>query len=101
MNSRNRSLQRVRAEAARLQGFLQQSHSLPDLLPVPERAVLVLQQNQLSGRRGSRGATGFLQQHQGKQPKDFRLWLELGQQAAQSNRLAGELSPRYLRSRRS
>ena len=60
MNGRNRSLQCVGAEAAGLQGFLQQCHSLRDLLPVPERAILVLQQNQLSGRRGSRGATGFL-----------------------------------------
>src|SRR5580658_7225640 len=56
MNSRNRSLQCVGAEAAGLllgpQGFLQQCDSLRDLLPVPERAVLILQQNQLSGRRG-------------------------------------------------
>src|SRR5271166_43710 len=101
MNGRNRSLQCVRAEAAGLQGFLQQCHSLRDLLFVPERAVLIFQQNQLSGRRGSRGVTGFLQQHQGKQPNDLRLWLEVGQQPAQSNRLAGELGPRYLRSRRS
>jgi len=60
---------------------------------------LIFQQNQLSGRRGSRGATGFLEQHQGKQPhdfrthdfetNDFRLWPEFGQQPAQSNRLAG------------
>src|SRR5271157_5038359 len=89
MNGRNRSLQCVRAEAAGLEGFLEQCHSLRDLLPVPERAVLILQQYQLSGRRGSRGVTGFLDQHQGKQPNDFRLWPEFGQQPAQSNRLAG------------
>src|SRR4029077_679997 len=70
---------------------------------------------------GSRGATGFLQQHEGKQPRYFRLWPEFGrmkfvrmtlvrmkpgqmkvsQQPAQSNRLAGQLGPRYLRTRRS
>src|ERR1700740_3606631 len=60
MNGRNRSLQCVGAEAAGLQGSLQQCHSLRDLLPVPERTILVLQQNQLSGRRRSRGATGFV-----------------------------------------
>src|SRR5581483_4936189 len=60
MNGRNRSLQRVRAEAARTQGFLHQGHALVDLRAVPERAVLMLQQNQLSGGRGSRGAAGFL-----------------------------------------
>src|ERR1035441_9475287 len=60
MNGPNRSLQCVGAEAAGLQGFLQQCYSLRDLLPVPERAILVLQQNQLSGRRGSRGVTRFL-----------------------------------------
>ena len=32
---------------------------------------------------------GFLQQPQGKQTNDFRLWPEFGQQPAQSNRLAG------------
>ena len=93
MNGCNRSLQCVRAEAAGLQGFLQQCHSLRDLLPVPERAVLILQQNQISGRRCSRGATGFLQQHQGKQTDDFRLWQEFGQQSA-------TLAQRIMRQRR-
>src|SRR5579859_5450913 len=74
MNGCDRSLQCVSTEAAGVQGFLHQSHSLRDLLPVPERAVLMLQQNQLSGWRGSRGATGFLEQHQGKQAYDFRVW---------------------------
>ncbi len=93
MNGCNRSLQRVAAEAAGVQRYLQQCHTFRDLLAVPERAVLVLQQNQLSGGRRSCGATRFVQQHQGKQPNDFRfnflLWLEFGQQPAQSNRLAG------------
>jgi hypothetical protein len=48
VNSGNGRLQSVGTEAAGLQGFPQQCHSLRDLLPV-------LQQNQLSGRRGSRG----------------------------------------------
>src|SRR5258708_4097823 len=63
-NCRSRRLESVGTEGEGLlpvrQGFLQQCDSLRDLLPVPERAVLILQQNQLSGRRGSRGATGFL-----------------------------------------
>src|ERR1700731_4129727 len=101
MNGRNGSLQCVSAEAAGVQGFLEQCHSLCDLSSVPERAVLILQQNQLSGRRGSSGATGFLQQHQGEQPNYLRPWLEVGQQPAQSNRLAGELGPSDFRSRRS
>src|ERR1700735_5830310 len=85
MNGRDRSLQCLSTEAAGVQGFLQQCHSLRrDLLPVPERAILSFQQNQLSGRRGSRGVTGFLERNQGKQPHDFRLWdlglwLEFGQ----------------------
>jgi len=89
MNGRNRSLQCVGAEASGLEGFLQQCHSLRNLLPVPQRAILVLEQNQLSGRRCSRGATGLMEQHQRKQPNDFRLGPEFGQQPAQSNRLAG------------
>jgi hypothetical protein len=43
MNGRNRGLKGVRAEAMGLQGFLQQRHSLRDLLLVPERAILVPQ----------------------------------------------------------
>src|SRR5580704_12958073 len=57
MNGRNRSLQCVGAEAVGLLGItqcsLQQCNSLRDLPTVPERAILILQQNQLSGRRGS------------------------------------------------
>src|SRR5262249_23820503 len=69
MNGGNCSLQCVRAEAAGHQGFLHQCHSLRDLRAVPKRAVLILQQNQLSFPRGSRNATGFLQQHERKQPR--------------------------------
>src|SRR5204862_4301809 len=47
MNSRNRSLQCVGTEAAGLQGSLQQRQPFGDLLPVPERAILVLEQDQL------------------------------------------------------
>jgi hypothetical protein len=43
MKSRNGRLLSVGAEAARLERFLQQRHSLRDLLSVPERAILVLQ----------------------------------------------------------
>src|SRR5271169_4227430 len=101
MNGRNRSLQGVRAEATRAQGFLHQSQSLRNLFAVPEGAVLMLQQNQLSGRRGPRRAAGFLQQHQSQQPIDFRLRLEPGQQPSKSDRLASDLGSRYFRTRRS
>ena len=79
MNCRDRSLQCVSTEAAGVQGFLHQGHALRDLRPVPKRAVLIVEQNQLSGRRGSSGATGFLEQHQGKQPGYLRFWLEFSQ----------------------
>src|ERR1700752_459748 len=101
MNGRNRSLQCVRAEAAGLQCLLQQGQPFNDLFSIPKRAILVLQQNQLARRRGSRGVTRFLQQHEGEQPNDFRFWLEFDEQPAQSNRLSGQLGPRYLRPRRS
>ena len=53
------------------------------------QGALQHQQNQFAGRRGSRGVTRFMQQHQGKQPDDFRLWPEFGQQPAQANRFSG------------
>jgi hypothetical protein len=37
------------------------------LVPVPEGAVLILEQDQLARRRGARRAPGFLQQHQREQ----------------------------------
>ena len=66
------------------QGFLHQCHSFGDRFAIPARAVLIRQQNQLCRRRGPRRATGFLQQHQRKQPNHLRLWLKLGQHSAQS-----------------
>ena len=98
------SLQGVGAEAARLEGSLRECRSLGDLLPVPESAVLLVEQNEFSGGRGSGGATGFLQQHEGKQAQHFGLWgwqllQEAVQEPAQANRLAGQLGPGHLRSR--
>src|ERR671926_1585552 len=49
MNGCDRSLQCVRAEAAGTQGLLDQGQPFSDLFVVPERAVLMFQQDQFSG----------------------------------------------------
>jgi hypothetical protein len=48
-------LQRVRPEAPRRKGSLHQRLSFGDLLPVPARAVLIVEQNQFACRRSAGG----------------------------------------------
>src|SRR5690242_4571864 len=54
MNGGDGGLQCVSTEAARLQSSLNQCQSFSDLFTVPKRAVLLLQQDQISRRRHSR-----------------------------------------------
>src|SRR5438477_458785 len=69
------------------QGALHEPYSLRDLISIPQRAVLIIEQNQLARRRGARGASRIVQQHQRQQSK--RLWLQgrqqLDEQPAQTN----------------
>ena len=68
--------------------------------PVPQRAVLVGQQDQLALRRAARGAPRFLQQHEREQPRDLGLGQQLQQQPSQPDRLARHVVPRERRARR-
>jgi len=56
VNCRNGRLQGVGAETARSKSALGERDAFGDLIPVPQRAILLLQQDQLSLRRDSSGA---------------------------------------------
>ena len=64
----------------------------PDLLLVPERAVLIGEQDQLAIRE-PRLAAGVVRQHQGEQPVHLRLVRhQLGQRTVDADRLGGQVA---------
>ena len=93
-------LERVGPEAARRQRPLHQGAPLRNQLTVPERAVLVAQQDELSRRRGARGAPRFVQQHQREQSQRLGLRQQVDEQTSQADRLAREVGPRQRAPRR-
>ena len=68
VHRRDRRLNRVRADPPRRQRPLHEPRALRDLIPVPQRAVLIVEQDQLARRRRARRAPRFVQQHQRQQP---------------------------------
>ena len=89
-------LQRVRAvRAAELLRAGQGGQAAADEQPVPPRPVLVEQQHRLAGWPGAGPEPGRLDFHQRDQPVHLRLGRgELGQQAAQPERLVAQVRPR-------
>ena len=87
----DRRLDHVRARpgAPRLVG---EREALGDLLGVPERAILVVEQNEPAARVGARFAPRVEEQHQRQQRDHLRLpGQHLAQHARQSDRLGAEL----------
>ena len=97
VHRRDRRLQRIGAEAPRGKRVLHQSRSFRDLRPVPERAVLVTEQDQLARGRGPRRASRFLQQHQRQQSDRLGLRQQFDEQPTETYRLAGQIDSRQQR----
>ena len=94
MDRRDGGLEGVGPETAGGEGRL---HPLPpfrDEIPVPEGAVLVLQQDQLPLRRAAGPAAGFLKQHEGEEALDLGLRQQLQDEAAQADRLRRQVRAR-------
>src|SRR5581483_8183981 len=95
MNGGNNRLQSVGAKAARLQSALGEREAFGDLIPVPQRPVLLLQQDQVSVGRGAGGAARLLQQHEPQQSHhlgflDLVLLEQIEQESSQADGLAAE-----------
>ena len=73
MNSGNGRLQGVGAKTLRLQGMANQFIRPGNFCPVPQAAILMLQQYQLSLCCGTRGTASVMQQHQCQQALAFRF----------------------------
>ena len=72
LQRRDRGLEHVRAAAAQRQRPLEQRAPLVDLRGVPQRAVLILEQDELAA--GNRAlAARVVQQHQREQPEHLGL----------------------------
>ncbi len=94
VNRSYRRLQGVRTETARQQCPLHQRRPFGNMLRIPERAVLVFEQDETAFRGTARRVPRFLQQHQRKQSQRLGLRQQFDQQPAQANRLAGKAGAR-------
>ena len=90
VNSRNGRLQSAGAETARSQSAFGERDAFGDLLLVPERPILLLQQDQVSVGRGCRRPTRLQQQHESHEARRVGLPNQFDQESAQPYRLAAE-----------
>ena len=90
----DRGLQLVRPRLAGPQGLGEQLLTLGDLRPVPARAVLVGQQDQVARRADPAAAARVGQQQQRQQPCHLGLARhQRGQRAGQPDRLVAQIAP--------
>jgi hypothetical protein len=66
-------LQRIRSEAARHQGALDQRDALANQRLIPRRPVLLLEQHELALGADTGGASRFMQEHERNQADHLRL----------------------------
>jgi len=97
MNCRNGRLQGVSTETARCKSTFGERNAFGDLISIPQRAILLVQQDQVSLRRASGGAARLLQQHEPYEAHHFGLWKQVDEQPAQADRLAAQFGSRYPR----
>src|ERR1700737_4720989 len=82
-------------EAARSKSTFGEREAFCDLGPVPQRPILLLQQDQVSVGRGSGGAARLLQQHEPQQAHHLGFLEQVEQESAQTDRLAAEFGACY------
>src|SRR6266853_471311 len=91
----DRALQRIGAEgSAQRLGALERGETAAHEQVIPARAVLVEKQDRLARRADSRGRARGLDLHESDEAVDLRLfWRELGEDAAEAQRLLAERRP--------
>ena len=70
-------LQSVSTETARCKSVFGERNAFGDLISIPQRAILLVQQDQVSLRRASGGAARLLQQREPYEAHHFGLWKQL------------------------
>src|SRR5208282_18155 len=90
VNGRNGGLQSVGTEAARSKSALGERDAFGDLVLVPERPILLLEQDQVSAARGSGGAPRLVQQHEPQQAHHLGFREQVEQESAQTDGLAAK-----------
>ena len=90
-------LHRIRAHAAGVERAADQPRAFRDLGLVPERSVLVIEQDHFSLGGDAGRPPRVVQQHQREQAEGFGLRQQLHQQAAEPNRFCREIVPRQIR----
>ncbi len=94
MDGRDRCLQLVGAGPTETNCPLQDAAALLDASRVPERPVLILEQDELAVGAGAGLTPRVVEEHQREQPENLRLVRHQDRdQLAEANRLVAELAP--------
>ena len=92
MRGGDRGLELVRPGPAQADRALEHPEALVDAGPVPERAVLVVEEHELPVRADARRAAGVLEEHEREQPEHLGLvGHEHGEELPETDRLVAEL----------
>src|SRR3954468_21675934 len=96
---RDRRLDRIRTRPCR-ERSPHQTHAFGDLIAVPQRAILIFQQDQIAVPCRARRTARIVEQHQREQANRLRLRQQIDEQAPEPDRLARQVVPRHDRPRR-
>jgi hypothetical protein len=95
VESGDRSLELVRPRSAKADRGVEHASSFRDPVGIPERAILVLEEDEVTVGVEPRRPAGVVEKHERDQPERVRLvGHQRGQDLRQSNRLVEELVPR-------
>src|SRR5580700_8750981 len=87
-------LEGVGAEAAGREGTTDERSAFGDLPSVPERAILVVEENDFAVGRSTSCPAGFVKKHEGEQALGFRFRQEFEEQANEADGFGGKVVAR-------
>jgi hypothetical protein len=91
VNGGDGGLDRVGIEAAGGEGALDEIFSFGNLMAIPERAILIFQEDQISFAGGSGEAAGIVQEHESEEAEHFGLWEQFHEEAGETDCFGGEI----------
>ncbi len=84
-------LDRVRSGRPPRQRAADETGTFRDLFPVPQAAILLVEQDHVAGRRGPGRAPRVLEQHQRQEAQRFGLWQQIDEQPSQPDGFGGQI----------